>query len=149
MNSPNILLAEDDLDDYNFFIEALKEAFPGSKVVRAKNGLECISNLKSNPFPEIIFLDLNIPIKSGLECLNYIKETETLRDIPVIIYSKSHYIKNIDAAFKMGAFCYIVKPSNAGDLVEILTTVAKKLKISPVRTEKTDFVIRKKATLEI
>lgn len=125
MNSTNMLLADDDLDDYNFFTEALESVFPNSKVQRAKNGLECLTALKRNEKPQIIFLALNIPIKSGLECLDIIKKTDELCDVPVIIYSKSHYIKNIDDAYKLGAYSYIIKPGVADNLVETLIAISK------------------------
>ena len=148
MNRTNILLAEDDVDDYKFFVEAFEKVSPSNTVIRAKNGLECISYLKTQEKPGLIFLDLNMPIKNGLECLKFIKETEAVADIPVIIYSTSHYIKHIDAAFKSGAHYYIVKPSNADELIEILTIVISRLEEFPETPAKESFVVRKIATLE-
>ncbi|MCW3113820.1 MAG: hypothetical protein JWR18_2216, partial [Segetibacter sp.] len=96
MDKTNILLAEDDVDDYNFFVEAFEKISSSYSFARAKNGLECITYLKSQENPAIIFLDLNIPIKNGLECLKFIKDNEAFSHIPVVIYSTSHYIKHID-----------------------------------------------------
>ena len=148
MNRTNILLAEDDVDDYNFFIEAFEKVFSSYNVARAKNGLECMSYLRTQEKPGIVFLDLNIPLTNGLECLKFIKNNENLADIPVIIYSTSHYIKHIDAAFKNGAHYYIVKPSNADELVDILITVGNRLDESLEKPGKANFVVRKTVTLE-
>ena len=148
MNRTNILLAEDDVDDYHFFVEALEKVSPSCDVLRVKNGLDCITFLKTRPGPSVIFLDLNIPMISGIDCLKFIKERDTLANIPVIIYSTSHYIKDIDAAFKNGAHHYIVKPSNADELVEILTTVFISLAETSKTPTKENFVVRKVVTLQ-
>ena len=148
MSKTNILLAEDDFDDYKFFVEAFEKISPNYNFVRAKNGLECIVYLKNNEKPGIVFLDLNIPIKNGLECLKFIKDHEVLNDIPVVIYSTSHYIKHIDAAFKGGAHYYIVKPSNGDDLVQILETVTARLSDSLETPSKENFVVRNIETLK-
>jgi CheY-like chemotaxis protein len=148
MSRYNVLIAEDDTDDYNFFVEGFKKISKSFCITRAKNGLECITYLKTHDNPEIIFLDLNIPLKSGLECLKFIKDSEAFQHIPVVIYSTSHYIKHIDAAFKGGAHCYIVKPSNADLLVEALNTVLKRLEENLQLPRKESFVVRNLVTLE-
>jgi CheY-like chemotaxis protein len=148
MNRTDILLAEDDLDDYIFFVEAFQRVDSSYNISRVKNGLECITYLKTNEKPGIIFLDLNIPIKNGLECLKFIKNNEAYSDIPVIIYSTSHYIKHIDSAFKNGAHYYIVKPSNADDLVEILRIISNRLNESLATPGKENFVVRKTISVE-
>lgn len=148
MNRTDILLAEDDVDDYNFFAEALEKVSPTFLVSRVKSGLDCITFLKSGRKPQVIFLDLKIPHVNGLECLRFIKDNETLAKIPVIIYSTSYYLKDIDAAYKNGAQYYIVKPGNAAQLVEILTTVFDRLEESLQAPRKEDFVVRKVVTLQ-
>lgn len=148
MDRTNILLAEDDTDDYRFFAEALEKISPEYIITRVKNGLECITYLKTHERPEIIFLDLNIPIKNGLECLKYIKDNQGIADIPVILYSTSHYIKHIDSAFKSNAHYYIVKPSDEKVLIEILTTVINRLNESMELPGKENFVVRNAVTLE-
>jgi CheY-like chemotaxis protein len=148
MDITNILLAEDDLDDYHFFIEALEKVCPSCYVTRVKNGLDCVTLLKAQPVPSLIFLDLNIPMISGIECLKFVKSTDALSGIPVVVYSTSHYIKDIDAAFKNGAHYYIVKPCNEDELVEILTTVLSRLEESSKTPTKENFVVRKVVTLQ-
>lgn len=142
MDKPNILLAEDDAYDYQFFVDAFEKVSASYCISRVKNGLECITYLKTQPKPNIVFLDLNIPVINGLECLKFIKDNEALAAIPVVIYSTSHYIKHIDAAFKNGAYNYIVKPGDANTLVEILSIVTGMLNENMERPSKENFVVR-------
>jgi CheY-like chemotaxis protein len=128
---PNILIAEDDKDDYMPFEEALIQISSTSNIVRAKNGLTCITYLKTQDKPDLIFLDLNIPLKNGLDCLLFIKDTDSLKDIPVVIYSTSHYIKDIDACYKNEAHYYIVKPVIGDMLVDVLLQLFGRLDENP------------------
>ncbi|GEO11306.1 response regulator [Segetibacter aerophilus] len=148
MRKYNVLIAEDDTDDYNFFVEGFEKISTSYCITRARNGLECITYLKTHNNPEIVFLDLNIPIKSGLECLKFIKDSNAFQHIPVVIYSTSHYIKHIDAAFKGGAHYYIVKPCNADLLVETLNIVLDRLEENLQTPGKAGFVVRNLVTLE-
>ena len=144
----NILIAEDDAADYLFFAEALEKISGSYNLSHAKNGLECMAFLKNGAKPDLIFLDLNMPGYNGLYCLKFIKDKEDLADIPVIIYSTSHYIKDIDACFKNEAHYYIVKPASADLLVHMLKQVLNRLQESVGRPCKTNFVIRVTAELE-
>lgn len=144
-----ILIAEDDIDDYMFLTEAIARVFPMYTVARANNGLECLNLLKSTELlPDIIFLDLNMPYKNGLESLCAIKSNDALEHIPVVIYSTSHYIKDIDAAYKNGAHYYIVKPALADLLTDVLEKVLNGLNTSVVQPSKENFVVLINATLE-
>lgn len=138
----NILLAEDDDYDYKFFLEALNKISVFSTVIRAKNGFDCIRYLKNNPTPDIIFLDLNIPLKNGLECLKFVRNVEDLTNLPVVIYSSSHYIKDIDTAYKNNANFYIVKPADADQLVNLLNTVLERLEEGSGKPAIRNFVVR-------
>jgi CheY-like chemotaxis protein len=145
----NVLIAEDDKDDYLFLVEGLQKISLTYNVARAANGLECITYLKAGNKPDLIFLDLNMPIKNGLDCLKFIKDRDDLKHIPVIIYSTSHYIKDIDCAFKNDAHYYIVKPACADMLVDILQLLINKLDETLERPGKENFVLRITASTEI
>lgn len=145
----NILLAEDDSADYLLFTEALEKISDSYKVTHAKNGLECMAFLKKEIRPDLIFLDLNMPGINGLDCLKFIKADENLADIPVIIYSTSHYIKHIDNCYKNDAHFYIVKPACVNLLLNILKQILKGLHQSLERPCKENFVVRVWTTSEI
>lgn len=82
----SILLVDDDLDDQDYFREALRIADPSIVLYTAKDGVNAMEQLQKIT-PDIILLDLNMPRMNGVECLRELKKTEALSDIPVIIYS--------------------------------------------------------------
>jgi PleD family two-component response regulator len=143
----NILLAEDDASDYEFFVEALQTISYSYKVTHAKNGLECMAFLKTAK-PDIIFLDLNMPGYNGMDCLKFIKGNERITEIPVIIYSTSHYIRDIDTSFKNGAHFYIIKPADQHSLVNNLKKVMVQLNKSVEQPAKQNFVVGVSAPME-
>lgn len=142
----NILLAEDDLDDYKYLVEAFHKLSPEFKIDRAVNGLECITYLKTKEIPHVVFLDLNMPIKSGMECLKFIRQNDQFNHLPVVIYSTSHYIRDIDTAYKSGANFYIVKPANGENISDILSLAFFNLNESTDQPRKEEFVLRTLAT---
>jgi PleD family two-component response regulator len=106
-----LLLAEDDEDDYVLFCEAIKD-FPAPLELRwVKNGEELMSALKHDK-TDIIFLDINMPLKNGFECLTEIRGNAELRETPVIIYSTSDDTKLIDWMYHAGANLYLCKPTD-------------------------------------
>jgi len=93
-NTPlNIVLADDDEDDRMFFGEALEELALQVKVSLFKNGQELLDflNLPNTVLPNLVFLDLNMPVKNGWECLREIRKNTKLKDLSVAIYSTSFF----------------------------------------------------------
>lgn len=77
-------------------------------------------NEKDIVLPQLIFLDLNMPIKNGLECLKEIRSDEKLKNISIAIYSTSNNQKDIENTFTYGANVYITKPSDFNTLKNLL-----------------------------
>jgi CheY-like chemotaxis protein len=121
----NILLADDDEDDRLFFREAFDEIKMKTKVTLLKDGVELMNHLNKNghPLPHILFLDINMPRKNGMECLVEIRHNNSLKDIPVAIYSTSSSEEDIEETFVKGANVYIKKPSDFSTLKKILEEV--------------------------
>ena len=122
-NAPfHILLADDDEDDRLLFIKAFSELKIKTIVYTVNNGMQLMEWLGKNfpRLPHIIFLDLNMPLKNGLESLKEIKRSKKLKDITIAIYSTSASEYNIDETFHNGANIYIQKPSNFNTLKEVL-----------------------------
>jgi len=122
-----ILLVDDDADDQLFFVDAIKELEPAIDCDVANNGLEALDHLeKIPPPPNLIFLDLNMPIMNGYECLDILKKTEAYREIPVIIFTTSSQQKDLERSIGMGANMYLTKPFDfnvlKSKLQEILVT---------------------------
>jgi CheY-like chemotaxis protein len=121
----NVILADDDEDDRLFFKEAFEEIKIKTRVKTVNDGVELMNHLKKNgnELPQILFLDLNMPRKNGIDCLLEIKRSDYLKDIPVAIYSTSASEEDIEDTFVKGANVYIKKPSDFGTLKKILEEV--------------------------
>lgn len=122
-NEPfHILLADDDEGDRLIFKEALEELEIKPIVHTANNGMELMAYLaKENVrLPHLIFLDLNMPRKNGLECLKEIRSNEKLKDISIAIYSTSDNEKDMEETFLNGANIYITKPYDFNMLKQLL-----------------------------
>lgn len=120
-----IILADDDSDDRELFGEVIKDTGLKVKLDFAEDGRELLAMLESSAkeLPQLIFLDLNMPNKSGTECLEIIRSSEKLKHLPVVIYSTSASIKDIDETFERGANLYIRKPSSYHDLLSMAKRV--------------------------
>ena len=120
----NITLADDDEDDRYFFELAFSEARMDIKLKMVQDGQELMQALQSTPeLPDIVFLDLNMPRKNGMECLREIRGSSILKELIVIIYSTSNNPSDVEDAFIAGANTYIIKPSDFQQLKKILSNV--------------------------
>jgi len=121
----NIALADDDEDDRMFFGEAFEELALQVKLSLFKNGQELMDflNLPKITLPNLIFLDLNMPVKDGLECLREIRRNPKLKNVSVAIYSTSSSERDIEDTFLNGANIYIKKPSSFTQLRETVERV--------------------------
>ena len=117
-----LLLADDDIDDRIFFKEALEELPINSTLTTVKDGVELMHllNTELNDLPDILFLDLNMPRKTGFECLSEIKLSHKLKDLPIIILSTSFDHAVVNLLYKNGAHYYIRKPSEFSKLKQII-----------------------------
>jgi len=123
-----ILLADDDSDDVEMFCEALANIDSSIICHSVINGKELLKKLDAlETVPQLIFLDLNMPIMNGWDCLNQLKEDERYMAIPVIMISTSSHQREMDRAAKMGALCYFVKPSNYNELTHVLQVIVANL----------------------
>lgn len=136
----NLLLADDDEDDCAFFKEALDELSLPVSLVTVNDGVQLmdfLAHTAANDLPDILFLDLNMPRKSGHECLNEIREKEELKDFPIIIFSTSLDNEIVDLMYKKGATYYIRKPAEFSKLKKVienaLTTASENNFKQPVR----------------
>jgi CheY-like chemotaxis protein len=115
------LLIDDDEDDKEIFCLAMAEADPSMRCSIASNGPEALGILLDRSFtPDFIFLDLNMPLMNGKECLREIRRHEHLRHIPVVIFSTSSMQKDIQETKELGASSFITKPP-------LVSTLAQKL----------------------
>ena len=118
-----ILLVDDDLDDRNTFQDALSELKIATKLTMLEDGRRLLDYLESHRKPDLLFLDLNMPYKSGLECLTDIRRLPQFDDLSIAIYSTSSTEKDIENTFIYGANVYIKKPNNFAELKRVLGEV--------------------------
>lgn len=121
----HIILADDDEDDRLFFTDAFDELKINTKVQTYNDGAELMDYLNDEEaiLPEILFLDLNMPKKNGIECLKEIKANPKFSNIAVAIYSTSSSEEHIEETFVTGANIYIKKPSDFNVLKKVLSEV--------------------------
>jgi CheY-like chemotaxis protein len=121
----HIILADDDEDDRMFFTDAFDELKINTKVQTFINGVELMNYLNDENciLPNVLFLDLNMPKKNGIECLLEIKENERFNDIAIAIYSTSSSEEHIEETFVNGANIYIKKPNDFANLKKVLSEV--------------------------
>lgn len=121
----HIMLADDDEDDILFFTDALDELKINTQVNSFKDGEELMNYLNRDDarMPNVLFLDLNMPKKTGIECLAEIKASKKMSDIAVAIYSTSASDEDIERTFVLGANIYIKKPSDFNKLKKVLSEV--------------------------
>ncbi len=108
----NILLADDDTDDCHFFKEALEELIIPTNLIVVHDGEQLMHLLKNEcgELPHILFLDLNMPRKNGLDCLLEIKHSEKLKPLPIIVFSTSFEQEVVNQLYQNGAQYFIRKP---------------------------------------
>jgi CheY-like chemotaxis protein len=120
-----VVLADNDKDDQEIFTDALNETNIPTEITTVDNGKELIDHLKdpSQPNPDIIFMDINMPVKDGKEALKEMKEDDTLKDIPTVMLSTSASPKDVDETFDAGASLYVRKPYSFRNFVLLLKKI--------------------------
>lgn len=119
-----ILLIDDDEDDQYFFKEALEIINPLLQCDTAKNGKIALDKLQADTaLPDIIFLDLNMPLMSGFDFLVHIKKATLLSKIPVGIFTTSNIVREQELAKELGASFFMTKPTDFKVLCEKLQQV--------------------------
>ncbi|HEY9490312.1 MAG TPA: response regulator [Chryseosolibacter sp.] len=128
-----VLNVDDDHEDREFFCDALREIDPSVVCLIAASGMEALALLQDqDPLPDYIFLDINMPMMDGKQCLKALKSISRLQSIPVIMYSTSTDTLEIKECYKLGAEDFLIKPHSYEKLVNDLTSVFAFSKRSPI-----------------
>ena len=129
LNKAHILLVEDNEGDILLTTEAFEESNIKSKISVARNGQEALDflyntgNFVNAEKPDLILLDINMPIVSGHEVLEKIKNDPNLKTIPVIMLTTSSNQQDIDRAYKNHANSYIIKPIEIEDFLDAILKI--------------------------
>jgi DNA-binding response OmpR family regulator len=119
-----VFYADDDPEDCELFAEALLLIEPSITSIIARDGEEALAYLQNTQqLPDYIFLDINMPLVNGKECLIEIKKNDTLKKIPVIMYSTTSDTKEIKEYYKLGAHDFLIKPNHFDTLCECLESI--------------------------
>lgn len=127
-----ILLAEDDENDIALLQQALrKNNLPsaiqvcrdGEEAIKYLSGIEPYHNRQEHPFPGVVFLDIKLPKRSGLEVLAWIRSHPNFRVLPVMLLTSSRMESDIAEAYELGANAYIVKPSRFEEFQQVVKLV--------------------------
>jgi CheY-like chemotaxis protein len=121
MKYKSILLIDDDEDDQVIFMTGIREVCRNIICKCAFNAKEALESLENGELsPEVIFLDLNMPIMNGQQFLSEIKKRKPLSQIPVIIFTTSSNKSTVDDMLNLGASNFITKPGRYEELITIL-----------------------------
>lgn len=128
MKPINILLIEDNDGDILLFKESFEDAGILANIEVITDGKLAmdyflqLANASLDQFPDLIFLDINLPKKNGHEVLEYLKSTEALKGIPVIMLSTSSWYKDIEKANEAGVLLFISKPFDVDQFLRKITS---------------------------
>lgn len=129
MKSIHILLVEDNEGDIMLTTEALEEGKIANKISIVKDGKQAIDFLDKKggyenvTLPDLVLLDINLPKKNGHEVLQYIKHSEGLKQIPVIMLTTSSSEKDILDSYRNYVNCYITKPVDVNDFINAVAKI--------------------------
>ncbi len=119
-----VLNVDDDAEDREFFRDALREIDASITCLVAGNAMEALTLLKTrHPLPDYIFLDINMPMMDGKQCLKALKAMEEFQSIPVVMYSTSTDSREIHECYHLGAEDFLIKPHSFEKLVNDLSSI--------------------------
>jgi CheY-like chemotaxis protein len=119
-----VLLIDNDREDCRIFADAMENVLPKVLVKCATNYAEAMQAL-SKFLPDLIFMDVNMPEKNGLDFLSMLREDPIYKTLPIVMHSSSSVARQIDLAYQLGANMYYVKPSSFPELKKGLQEIVE------------------------
>ncbi|MBO9571165.1 MAG: response regulator [Chitinophagaceae bacterium] len=119
----HILFSDDDTDDALLFTQAADLLTSPILLSFAEDGEQLMRYLSKEMLPDMIFLDLNMPVKNGFECLKEIRSDKKLDWLPIVVYTTSDSQADIDACFELRANLYVVKPTSFENIIKTLKKI--------------------------
>ena len=128
--SIDILLVEDNPDDAELTLRALRRAISTDRVVHLDDGAKAIDYLLGRPddtapAPKFVLLDLKLPKVDGLEVLRRIKSDRRTSAIPVVVLSSSKEDRDLAESYRLGVNSYIVKPVGFDQYISLIGDVGR------------------------
>ncbi|HRE52964.1 MAG TPA: response regulator [Flavitalea sp.] len=138
----HILFSDDDTDDALLFTQAADLLSSPVLLSFAEDGEQLMRYLSKELLPDMIFLDLNMPVKNGFECVELIRADKRFDALPIIIYTTSDNPNDINTCHALGANLYIVKPNSFDSIIKTLKrALAINWKTQPFPTPREHFVL--------
>jgi len=125
-----ILYVDDDADDRQIFKEALAGIDPHHLCVTARDGLDALSRLAEGPLPDVIFLDINMPLMDGKTCLRELRSHRQTANIPIVMFTTSHNPEEKEICQKLGATDFQFKPVSYKEMKNMLVTILLSLRFT-------------------
>ena len=117
-----VLLVDDDHEEYELINSAFEKLKIPANVMQIENCTDVAGTIKRHK-PDIVFMDINMPLINGIECLKSVRADQHFQHLPIIIYSTSSNLKDIHESFRHKANLYVVKPDNLRKLTASLEKV--------------------------
>jgi CheY-like chemotaxis protein len=112
-----LLYADNDTEDHEIFQDVVKELDPGIEVIKAMDGIEALKILESVIIlPDAVFLDLNMPLMSGIECVSILRSDVRFKATPIVIYSTTSNPLEVQKALAAGASKFLVKGNHLSQI---------------------------------
>lgn len=144
LNAPSIrhlVIADDDWDDQVMLRETMDSYVHAPQLHVVSDGRQLMHSLTTRPLPDLIFMDLNMPHKTGIECLTEIRANQLLKHLPIVVLSTSKDIRDIESSYSNGANLFFSKPYTFNSLKTLIHSI---LSIDwnnfPGRLDKAEFV---------
>jgi CheY-like chemotaxis protein len=132
-----IVLTVDDSSDDTLLLQrachragvkfSLQAVDDGTKAIAYLSGLEGFSDRTRHPIPDLILLDLKMPVKTGFEVLDWLRNHPEFESVPVAVLTASHHEADVRQAYRKGAKCFLTKPIEYDDLVKLAQALDKDL----------------------
>ncbi len=128
MSTKSILYVEDEPNDVLLLERAFKAEGLAVSMQTARDGAEALAylsgegelgNRTKHPMPSLVLLDLKLPRMNGLQVLVWIRAQRHLKTLPVMLFSNSYLLRHVGDAYRLGATCFVVKPSDPGELRQV------------------------------
>lgn len=118
-----VLIIDDDPEDYEIFCEAIQTIDPNIECPVAESGAEALQILQQSPLPDFIFLDALMPVMTGKEFLEEFNQIETVKHIPIVIYSSVLDPREHIKFSALGVKHFLIKKSNFAELCQAIKLI--------------------------
>jgi response regulator RpfG family c-di-GMP phosphodiesterase len=118
----DVLIADDDVDDFEVLRLAIHEVGEGVNVSRAENG-EILLRLIEEHIPDLLFLDIHMPCRDGKSCIREIRSKNKFDHLPVIVYTGNQDSNLINFFYRYRANYFVYKPASYDELVDVVRKI--------------------------